>query len=117
MRVDPRVDYRGLTAAEAAHPIRTRRISSTELTIALLREVHAWADVAAFITCDREGILNAAAAADDAQSKGRPLGPLHGVPLVVKDDIHVAGLPNTAGTPALANFVPTESAPVVQDAS
>ena len=53
-------------------------------------------------------------AASACASPGRVKGALHGVPLVVKDNTHVAGLPNSAATPALRAFVPRENAPTVQ---
>ena len=109
----PPVDYSNLSVGEAARLIKERRITSTELVTALLKECDAWADLSVFITLDRQRVLLAAAAADEASAKGLSLGALHGVPLVVKDNIHVAGLPNTAGTPALRGFVAPDNAPVV----
>ncbi|MCW7945218.1 hypothetical protein AAW14_25145 [Streptomyces hygroscopicus] len=57
-----------------------------------------------FITLDRDAA---------AKAPGGP-GPLSGMTVAVKDNIHVAGLPNTAGTPALRDFVPASDAPAVR---
>jgi indoleacetamide hydrolase len=107
-------DLTQLGVAEAARLIRHKKISSAELTQAYLARAEANADLNAFITLDRAGAMAAAQRADAALAAGKVRGPLHGVPLVVKDNTHVAGLPNTAGTPALREFVPREHAPTVQ---
>lgn len=67
----------------------------------------------AFITLDAEGARAAADAVDAAIARGEPVGPLAGLPIVAKDNINAAGLPTTAGTPALAGFVPEATAPVL----
>lgn len=102
-----------LSAAEAAHLIRCGNISSTALTSALLARIEGYGYLNAFITVNDEGALAAAAEADRRGGHNHK-GPLHGVPLVIKDNIHVAGLRNTAGTPGLADFTPQSNAPVVQ---
>ena len=108
------VDPSALGVGEAARLIREKKVTSTELVQAALARAEANAALNAFITVDRAGALIAAKQADADVIAGTLKGPLHGVPLVVKDNTHVKGLPNTAGTPALRGFVPQENAPTVQ---
>jgi indoleacetamide hydrolase len=100
-----------LTAAQAAADICAGKITSTALTSAAIARAKANAKLNAFITLDEAGAMKAAAAFDAGRRKGscKPLG---GVPVVIKDNIEVAGLPSTAGTPALKGFVPKKDAPV-----
>src|SRR5688572_23119956 len=107
-------DLTQLGVAEAARLIRDTAVTSVELTQAYLARAEANGGLNAFVTLDRTGALAAAKQADADLAAGKVKGPLHGVPLVVKDNVHVAGLPNTAGTPALRGFVPKEHAPTVQ---
>ena len=102
-----------LTAAEAAGQIRAGKLKSVDLVNALADRIEKNRDLNAFITFDRDAALAAARAADAAAAKKKFSGPLHGVPIVVKDNIHVAGFPNSAGTPALKDFRPKQDAPVV----
>src|SRR5882724_12439300 len=107
-------DLTELTVTDAARLIALKKVTSVELTQAYLASAEANGDLNAFITLDRAGALAAAQRADTELATGvRPKGALHGVPLVVKDNTHVAGLPNTAGTPGLREFVPQEHAPTV----
>jgi indoleacetamide hydrolase len=104
-------DLDTLTAAQAAADICAGKITSTALTSAAIARAKANTKLNAFITLDEAGAMKAAAAFDASRRKGgcKPLG---GVPVVIKDNIEVAGLPSTAGTPALKGFVPKKDAPV-----
>ena len=107
-------DLTQLGVADAARLVREKKVTSVELTQAYLARAEAHRDLNAFIALDRAGAVAAAQRADADLAAGRVKGVLHGVPLVVKDNIHVLGMPNTAGTPALRDFVPTQNAPTVQ---
>lgn len=61
-----------------------------------------------------ETALAAADAADVAHAEGRTLGPLHGVPFTIKENIDCAGSPTTHGVPAFADVIPTADAPAVE---
>jgi aspartyl-tRNA(Asn)/glutamyl-tRNA(Gln) amidotransferase subunit A len=99
-----------LSATEVARLIARRELSSTEITEAYLERIGLFdATLRAFITVDAEGALTAARAADNSNATG----PLHGVPVAIKDNIATAGLRTTGGSRVLADWVPTADAPVV----
>ena len=106
-------DIATLTASEAAERLCAGSLSSEQLVAAYVAQAKAKPQLNAFITLDEAGALKAARAADAARKRGGPCKPLAGVPVVVKDNIQVQGLPATAGTPALKGFVPSADAPVV----
>ena len=103
-----------LSAVDAAARIRAGTLRSEDLVRALVDMAERRRDLNAFITFDRERALAAARKADGLAARKSFAGPLHGVPIVVKDNIHVAGLPSSAGTPGLRNFVPARNAPVAE---
>jgi len=107
-------DLTQLSVRDAAQLIRDGSVTSAELTQAYIARADANPGLNAYTTLDRVGAMAAARKADAETTARKMVGPLHGVPLVVKDNTHVAGLPNTAATPALRGFVPKENAPTVQ---
>jgi Asp-tRNA(Asn)/Glu-tRNA(Gln) amidotransferase A subunit family amidase len=105
------VDLDRLTATQAAADLCAGKITSKALTSAALARARANPNLNAFITLDEAGAIKAAEAFDAGRKKGscRSLG---GVPIVIKDNIEVAGLPASAGTPALKAYTPKKDAPV-----
>src|SRR3954467_14076661 len=68
----------------------------------------------AFIVVDANGARAAARAVDEERRRGVDRGPLHGMPISIKDLIDVAGQPTTAGSRVRAGYVAKRDAPVVQ---
>ncbi len=103
-----------LTAAEAAALIRSGALTSEAMVGALLARIaERDADVAAWAHLDRELALAEARAADLKQRSGAPLGPLHGVPVGIKDIIDTASLPTEYGSVIFAGRRPGQDASVV----
>jgi len=93
------MDLTLLGAAEAAEKIRSGLISSEELVAACLAKLEQIEGiVGAWVHLDPEYALNQARAADQAIRSGMPLGPLHGVPVGIKDIIDTRDLPTEDGT-------------------
>lgn len=103
-----------LTATAAATAIRDGRLTSRQLTEACLKRIGERDDlVAGWAHLDVGHALAQADEADAAVAAGRPLGPLHGVPVGVKDIIDTFDFPTENGTPAFAGRQPDKDATVV----
>jgi Asp-tRNA(Asn)/Glu-tRNA(Gln) amidotransferase A subunit family amidase len=101
-------------AGEAARLIRDGAVSAVqyvEACLARVREVDK--DVEAWTFLDPEHALAQAKSADDWRLLGRPLGPLHGVPVGLKDIIDTADMPTENGSPLHAGRTPSRDAAVV----
>lgn len=103
-----------VTLAGAAAAVRRGEVSPVELVEQVLaRAAETEPDVHAYLTLDAEGARAAAAEAERRVAAGEELGPLHGVPVGVKDLIDTAGLRTTYGSPLFEQHVPTTDAVVV----
>jgi aspartyl-tRNA(Asn)/glutamyl-tRNA(Gln) amidotransferase subunit A len=91
-----------------------KKISPVELTQLFLSRIERLnSKLNAFITVAAESALLEARAAERELTKGKRRGPLHGIPIALKDNIYTRGLRTTMGSLILRDFVPTEDATVV----
>src|SRR5689334_14246603 len=113
---DPPIDLERLTVADASSKMAAGQLTSVQLTRAYINRIAAVNSRGPGLNAVR--ILNPRALSDAAlldleRATGRVRGPLHGVPVLVKDNLDVAGLPTTAGSVALQNSVPDRDSAVV----
>lgn len=108
-------DLHFLGAAAIAQLIRDRRISALEALEHFLARIHKYdGALNAVVWRDAEGARRRARDADAALARGAVPGPLHGVPMTIKESFNVAGSPTTWGDPALAANVTATSALAVE---
>src|SRR5262245_13045342 len=96
-----------LSLEELGREIRARRASPVEATEACLRRIEARdAGLNSFLSLCAESALEEARQRAEELAAGRWRGPLHGVPLALKDLFLTAGVPTTAGSAILRDWVP-----------
>ncbi len=102
------------TIAESAAGIRSHSLRPEELVEGCLELIRAYDDrLHAWVEVDEAGARSEAAALAREATEGRSRGPLHGIPLGIKDVIDVAGMPTRAGSPLRATHRATDDAPLV----
>ncbi len=108
-------DISEISIVSTARLIRRRELSPVELVQAMLERISTYGKrINAYIACYAEEAIQAARTAEDAIAHGRPLGPLHGIPIAVKDLFCTVGLPTTAGTRVFKDVVSQEDATVIR---
>ena len=100
-------DLANLSIADAAGGLRVGEFTSVDLLEAVIeRAAVTEAHLHAYLTLDKDGARSAAEEADGAIGRGEDLGPLHGIPIALKDNMCTLGLETTAGSQMLSGWKP-----------
>ena len=109
-----KADIPFLSVAQLSELIKNRTVSPVEAVDAYLDRIDSLnGKLYAYLTVCRDEALQAARESEQALDRGDYLGPLHGIPVAVKDQLNTAGIRTTSGTPIFGDFVPDEDATVV----
>lgn len=108
------------TVVEASIPamqraLRQGRVTSRELVRQYLSRIASYEHILNAAISVNPRALEEAAAFDRERSRGKLRGPLHGIPIALKDNIHTTGMPTTGGTIAFAGFVPPYEATLTRN--
>lgn len=108
-------DLAGATLAEASARIRSRAVSPVQLTQACLARIDTYnPKVNAYITVLREQAMAQARELESEQKAGNLRGPLHGIPIALKDNVDTAGIRTTAASAVFDDRIPAEDAVVAR---
>src|ERR1044072_2290261 len=113
MTWDDNNDITAQSAGQLAENIRTKAISLVEVINAYLQRIEKLNHTLNAIVTLASGAMEQAREAEAAVMSGARLGPLHGVPVTIKDTIETAGLRTTSGALLRSEFVPERDAPAV----
>ena len=98
-----------MSASDLAAAIRTKRLSPVEVVRNLLERIETInPKINAYVTVTGDSAIAMAKEAEDAVMRGRELGPLHGVPIAIKDTNFTKGVRTTMGSRLMEDFVPEE---------
>ena len=103
-----------LTVAEISRLIESREVSPVEVTQAYLDRIDGLDfKFNAYLAVSRREALQAAQEAEESIARGEYRGPMHGIPMAVKDQFWTKGIRTTGGTRILADFIPDEDATII----
>ena len=109
-----KADIPFLSATELSEVISKREVSPVEAVEAYLERIDSLdSKLYAYLTVCRDEALQAARESEQALARGEHRGPMHGIPVAVKDQVYTAGIRTTGGTPIFSDFVPDEDATVI----
>jgi aspartyl-tRNA(Asn)/glutamyl-tRNA(Gln) amidotransferase subunit A len=108
-------DLAYLTLKDASELVRRKTVSPVVLTATCLKRIEAYSpSLNAFITVTRNQAMEAARSMEKEQRQGKWRGPLHGIPIALKDNIDTAGIRTTAASELFKDRVPSADAEVVR---
>ena len=103
-----------LSASELSRLMAAKEVSPVEATEAYLERIESLdGKLRAYITVTADAALESAKLAEKEIAQGNYRGPMHGVPVAVKDQIHTKGILTTGGSPVFKDFIPAEDATVI----
>ena len=108
------IDLNELTITDIHNAFKSGAYNSQQLVEAYLARIEQYDDAINAISFINPEALAIAKAMDEEYKKTGQLRPLHGIPLIVKDNINTKGIPTTAGSKALKDYIPEEDAFIIQ---